>query len=310
VDPDFERNRLHLSDYAAGERAANAPGCGAPLQRPVLLSDLEVIYAVAPRTSPEPAFSAPAALLPDGSLLVSIGRWRKSAAANSRCADPAARPRNRSSALASCCAIPGLEAQPRGKSFATGQGEGAQGLEHGQPQMCRVLAWTRSRAGFWVSEHGARGGDELNCEARRELRLAVVTHSPRVFRSRRSSAAQSAPGLGGSNGGLTPAIAPLRVWRSTVAIGIQAGVAICSPWAGPSRDVRRISLQARWNGASEEDHFNRARVRDVRQGPMAISTVLTIRQMTPVLRWSRPAARRLWQPDDVAVPWRCWSGIV
>jgi len=80
----------------------------------------------------------------------------------------------------------------------------------------------------WVSEHGARGGDELNGGAGAgTTAVPVVTHSA-SYSVRRSLAAQSAPGLVDPRGSGPPRFAPSGL-ADRRGDGIQAGVAICSP---------------------------------------------------------------------------------
>jgi len=76
---------------------------------------------------------------------------------------------------------------------------------------------------------------------------------------------------------------PRRVWdpqriapsglATTVAIGIQAGVAICSPVGWFARCAQDQVLQADGTVASEEDHSNRERGSGMcAKGPDGIST--------------------------------------
>jgi len=99
--------------------------------------------------------------LPDGSLLVSIGDGGNSAAATRRCADPPPGPEPQQVPWASCCASPGNGAPARGNPFATGQGEAPKVWSYGHRNV-QGLALDPLNGRVWVSEHGARGGDELN----------------------------------------------------------------------------------------------------------------------------------------------------
>ncbi|TWB93250.1 PQQ-dependent sugar dehydrogenase [Synechococcus sp. SynAce01] len=272
VDPDFERNRFIYLSYAAGERGANGTRVARARFNGQSLSDLEVIYAVPQNKPGAQHFGSRLLWLPDGSLLVSIGDGgnpplQLEGALIRRQAQ------NRSSALGKLLRITRDGAPARGNPFATGQGEAPKVWSYGHRNV-QGLALDPLNGRVWVSEHGARGGDELNLvEAGANYGWPVVTHS-REYSGPPISAAQSAPGL----------VDPRRVWTPAIA---PSGLAIdrgdrYPGWSGNlfagglvSRDVRRISLQADGTVASEETIPIGARVRDVRQGPDGYLYVLT-----------------------------------
>jgi len=156
--PISERN-VHLSELRAGGVAQRQPGCRAlrlSTAKVPLLVYLEVIYAVPPKTSPEPSIFGSACSLgfPDGSLWCPIAMAAiRPLHSKVRCRRQA---QNRSSCPGqSCCAHPGWSPQPcnplppaRAKSAPK---SGATDI-----RMCRVWLGRRSTGGSGVSEHGAR----------------------------------------------------------------------------------------------------------------------------------------------------------
>jgi len=272
VDPDFERNRFVYLSYAAGERGANGTRVARARFNGQSLSDLEVIYAV-PQSKPGAQhFGSRLLWLPDGSLLVSIGDGGNPPLQ----LDGALirlQAQNRGSALGKLLRITREGDPASGNPFATGQGEAPKVWSYGHRNV-QGLAFDPISGQVWVSEHGARGGDELNLvEAGANYGWPVVTHS-REYSGPPISAAQSAPGLVDPRWVWTPAIAPsgLAIDRGDRYPGWSGNL-----FAGGlvSRDVRRIRLQADGTVESEEAIPIGARVRDVRQGPDGYLYVLT-----------------------------------
>lgn len=127
---------------------------------------------------------------------------------------------------------------------------------------------------IWATEHGARGGDELNLLQRGEnYGWPVVTYS-REYTGGIISEEQSRPGM----------VDPKQVWTPAIA---PSGLAVYTSdrrpeWTGDlfagglvSQDLRHIELNAAGAVAGERAIAIGQRVRDVRQGPDGALYVLT-----------------------------------
>jgi len=125
----------------------------------------------------------------------------------------------------------------------------------------------------WASEHGARGGDELNLVNPGDNHgWPLVTHSREYFGPEITSR-RAAAGMVDARRVWTPAIAP-------------SGLAVASgrvpQWRGElfagglvSADVRRLRLDPQGRVVVEERIPIGQRVRDVREGPDGYLYVLT-----------------------------------
>jgi aldose sugar dehydrogenase len=127
---------------------------------------------------------------------------------------------------------------------------------------------------IWSTEHGSRGGDELNLiEAGENYGWPLVTYS-REYSGGVISEEQSRPDLADPKLVWTPAIAPsgLAIYRGDRYPQWQGDA-----WAGGlvSRDVRRIDLDASGKAIGQVSIPIGQRVRDVRQGPDGWLYVLT-----------------------------------
>ncbi|MEL6402575.1 MAG: PQQ-dependent sugar dehydrogenase [Cyanobacteria bacterium J06607_6] len=127
---------------------------------------------------------------------------------------------------------------------------------------------------LWASEHGSRGGDELNrVTAGENYGWPVVTHS-REYTGGEISSEQSRPGMVDPLVVWTPAIAPsgLLVYRGDRFPQWQGDV-----FAGGlvSGDVRHIEVDEAGAVINQTPIAIGQRVRDVRQGPDGLIYVLT-----------------------------------
>jgi aldose sugar dehydrogenase len=125
-----------------------------------------------------------------------------------------------------------------------------------------------------LTEHGARGGDELNLpEVGKNYGWPLVTHSQEYFGGEISQE-RSRAGM----------VDPKVVWTPSIA---PSGLAIYTgdrfpAWQGDlfagglvSKDIRRLDLDDAGNVKSQEAISIGQRVRDVRQGPDGLLYVLT-----------------------------------
>ncbi len=136
---------------------------------------------------------------------------------------------------------------------------------------------------LWSTEHGARGGDELNLvEAGKNYGWPTVTYS-REYTGGEISQERSRPGMVDPKLVWTPAIAPsgLAFYTGEQFPGWKGDL-----FAGGlvSRDVRRIDLDSEGNVVSQESIPIGQRVRDVRQSPDGMLYILTDEQNGQLLR--------------------------
>jgi len=271
---------------------------------------------VPPEQARSPAFRASACSASRRQrAVVSIARWRPIRRCNSKGALIRRQAQNRSRCPGQAVApSPGLEPQPSWQSlYAHVPGRSAhRSGAYGHPK-CRVLAWTRSRAGWVKANTAARGGRDSTGGGRREYGWPVVTHSASISVPPILCGLNSAPGLVGSTA-VDPATCPLRSGDRPCDRYPGWSGNLVRRWARVSRDVRRISLQADGTVAYEVETISiGARGQGCGQGPDGLSYVPHDSQMTPVATpgaglCPRPLGNRL----TVRWPWRCWScsGIV
>ncbi|EAQ76478.1 PQQ-dependent sugar dehydrogenase [Synechococcus sp. WH 5701] len=259
VHPRFSENRFVYLTYAAGSAEANHTRLARARFDGRVLGPLEVLFAVPQLKSGTQHFGSRMLWLPDGTLLLAIG-------------DGGNPP------IALDGELIRLQAQKRGSALGKilrlnddGTGADVWSLGHRNIQ---GLALDPLNGRVWASEHGARGGDELNLiQPGLNYGWPLVTHS-REYTGPAISARRTAPGLEDPRRVWTPAIAP-------------SGLAVASGrrvpgWRGQlfagglvSGDVRRLSLDAQGRVLAEEAITIGARVRDVREGPEGFLYVLT-----------------------------------
>jgi aldose sugar dehydrogenase len=127
---------------------------------------------------------------------------------------------------------------------------------------------------IWASEHGSRGGDELNLlQAGQNYGWTLVTYS-REYSGGEISQERSRPGLVDPKVVWTPSIAPsgLMVYRGDRFPQWQGQI-----FAGGlvSKDVRRIVIDTSGKEVSQDSISVSERVRDVRQGADGLIYILT-----------------------------------
>jgi len=126
----------------------------------------------------------------------------------------------------------------------------------------------------WATEHGARGGDEVNLlEAGANYGWPLATHS-REYSGGLISPETSLPGMIDPKVIWTPSIAPSGL---TVYTGTQFPQWQGNLFAGGlvSQDIRRIEVERSGSVIKEVSISIGQRVRDVRQGPDGLIYVLT-----------------------------------
>jgi aldose sugar dehydrogenase len=136
------------------------------------------------------------------------------------------------------------------------------------------LAFDPGARRIWATEHGSRGGDELNLiQAGKNYGWPLVTHS-KEYTGGEISKTRSQPGKIDPKVVWTPAIAPsglafyngdrFPAWKGDLFAG---GLV--------SQDVRRIDLDEAGNVRGQQEIQIGQRVRDVRQGPDGLLYILT-----------------------------------
>jgi aldose sugar dehydrogenase len=276
LHPRFAENRFVYLTYSYGSPSANRTRVaravlnetGSNLQ----LQDMSVIFEV-PHDKPSAQhFGSRMTWLPDGTLLVSIGDGgnppvefegdliRRQA-------------QNLQSNLGKIIRINDDGSVPQDNPFATSGNAGAKIWSYGHRNI-QGLAIDSATQRIWSTEHGSRGGDELNLIARGEnYGWPLVTHS-REYSGGVISEEQSRPGFIDPKVVWTPAIAPsgLTVYRGDRFPQWQGDL-----WAGGlvSRDIRYIDLDDVGKVIGQTEIPIGQRVRDVRQSPDGWLYVLT-----------------------------------
>ncbi|MBE9102939.1 PQQ-dependent sugar dehydrogenase [filamentous cyanobacterium LEGE 07170] len=272
VHSQFAENPWVYFTYASGTARANQTQIARARFDGSTLSDWTVIFEVERDKSDGQHFGSRLAWLPDGTLLVSIGdggnppveldgdlirnqaqnlgtRFGKVVRLNSDGSIPSDNP-----------FVNTPDADPAIWSYGHRNIQG--------------LALDPATDQIWVTEHGARGGDELNAvQPGSNYGWPVVTHS-REYWGGQISSEQSRQGM----------VDPLVVWTPAIA---PSGLAVYRgdrypQWQGHlfagglvSRDVRRIELDASGTVINETPIDIGQRVRDVRQGPDGLLYILT-----------------------------------
>lgn len=272
IHPRFAENRFVYLTYASGTADANRTRIARARFDGKALQDLRVIFEVSQVKSGTQHFGSRILWLPDGTMLVAIGDGgnppvqlegdliRKQA-------------QNLRSRLGKIVRLNDDGSIPRDNPFATNVNADPAIWSYGHRNI-QGIAFDPGTKRVWVTEHGARGGDELNlAEAGKNYGWPLVTHS-QEYAGGEISQERSRPGMVDPKVVWTPAAAPsglafytgdrFPAWRGNLFAG---GLV--------SQDVRRIELDAAGNVRSQEEISIGQRVRDVRQSPDGLLYVLT-----------------------------------
>lgn len=272
VHPRFADNRLVYFTYSQGTAAANRTQIARARFDGSTLSDWQVIFEVSQTKSRGQHFGARLVWLPDGTLLASIGDGgnppielegefiRQQA-------------QNLDSHLGKVIRINDDGSIPPDNPFANEAEAAPEVWSYGHRNI-QGLAVDPATNQVWATEHGARGGDEVNqLEAGENYGWPVATHS-REYSGGLISPETSLPGMVDPQVIWTPSIAPsgLAVYRGDAFPDWQGDL-----FAGGlvSQDIRRLELDAAGNVVNEVPMAMGQRVRDIRQGPDGLLYVLT-----------------------------------
>ena len=275
IHPNFADNRLVYLTYSHGTRSANHTRVARATFDGSALQNLEVIFEVSQTKSDGQHFGSRIVWLPDNTMLVAIGDGgnppvqldgdliRKQA-------------QNLNSHLGKVVRLNDDGSIPTDNPFVDSTDADAAVWSYGHRNI-QGMTFDSVNNRLWSTEHGARGGDELNLvEVGENYGWPEVTYSQEYTGGEISSER--------SRGGM---VDPKVVWLSTTA---PSGLAIYtgdrfSQWQGDlfaggliSRDVRRIDLDGEGNVLGEESISIGQRVRDVRQSPDGMVYILTDEQ--------------------------------
>lgn len=275
VHPNFAENRLIYLTYAHGSNLANRTKVARATFDGSALQNLEVIFEVSQTKAGAQHFGSRIVWLPDNTMLVAIGDGgnppiqlegdliRKQA-------------QNLNSHLGKVVRLNDDGSIPPDNPFFGTTDADFAVWSYGHRNI-QGMTFDQANNRLWSTEHGAKGGDELNLvEAGKNYGWPEVTYSEEYTGGTIS--------LERSRSGMED---PKVVWISTTA---PSGLTIYtsdrfSQWQGDlfagglvSQDVRRLDLDEEGNVLAEESIPIGQRVRDVRQSPDGVLYVLTDQQ--------------------------------
>ncbi|MEM1426414.1 MAG: PQQ-dependent sugar dehydrogenase [Cyanobacteria bacterium P01_H01_bin.130] len=272
IHPRFTENRLIYFTYAHGTNDANRTRIARATFDGSALSDVEVIFEVSQTKPRGQHFGSRLVWLPDGTLLAAIGDGgnppielegeliRQQA-------------QNRRSHLGKVVRLNDDGSVPPDNPFVNDAAADPVVWSYGHRNI-QGLTFDPIANRIWATEHGSRGGDELNLiEGGQNYGWPVATHS-REYSGGLISPEQSLPGMLDPKVVWTPSIAPscLAFYSSDRFPEWQGNL-----FAGGlvSQDLRRIEVDAAGTVLNEESIAIGQRVRAVKQGPDGLLYVLT-----------------------------------
>ncbi len=281
LHPRFEENNFIYLTYAHGTENANRTRVARATFDGKSLQDVKVIFEVSQAKSGGQHFGSRITWLPDNTMLVAIGDGgnppvqlageliRKQA-------------QNLRSHLGKIVRINDDGSIPQDNPFVNNPQADPVIWSYGHRNI-QGLTFDPVTNRVWSTEHGARGGDELNLIKRGEnYGWPIVTHSREYF-GPEISTERSRPGM----------IDPRIIWETAIA---PSGLTVYNSdripgWRGNlfagglvSQDIRRIQVDNQGNILSQESIPIGERVRDVRQGLDGFLYVLTDAQNGQLIR--------------------------
>ena len=273
LHPHFKENHKIYFTYAHGSHRANRTRVASAVLKGNVLKNWKVIFEVAVEKPGTQHFGSRLLWLPDDTLLVSVGDggnppvmlgggWIRNQA------------QNRFSHLGKILRINEDGSVPSDNPFLASADADPAVWSYGHRNI-QGLAYDPLRSMVWASEHGALGGDELNCvRAGKNYGWPAVTFSREYVGGFKISPHTSKPGM----------VDPKVVWMTAIA---PSGLVVYSgkrfpSWHGnifagglKSQDIRRIDINDVGNIIGQYALRIGQRVRDVRQGPDGMLYVLT-----------------------------------
>ncbi|MCM1982348.1 PQQ-dependent sugar dehydrogenase [Lyngbya confervoides] len=273
LHPQFEENQLIYFTYSQGDRDQNKTQVARAQYREGQISNWEVIFANRAAKSSTQHFGSRLLWLPDQTLLVSIGdggnppiRYQ-----GDLIRQQAQDPTNHFGKI--------IRIQEDG---SVPQDNPTLSAEGSQPEIWSLghrniqgLALDPVTQQVWATEHGSRGGDELNLiQAGENYGWPLVSHSREYTSDQRVAPVSSKPGYVDPKLVWTPSIAPsglalyrgdrLAAWEGNLFAGALVNQSVVRIQVNPDNSTQAV----------EEIPIGQ-RVRDVRQGPDGLLYVLT-----------------------------------
>lgn len=281
IHPNFAKNRFIYLTYSHGTGQANRTRVARATFDGKALSDVKVIFEVSQAKEGTQHFGSRIVWLSDNTMLVAIGDGgnppvqldgdliRKQA-------------QNLRSQLGKIVRLNDDGSIPSNNPFVKTAHANPSVWSYGH-RNTQGLTFDAATGRIWQTEHGARGGDEVNLvKAGKNYGWPLVTYSREYFGPEISSE-RSRPGMEDPKLVWTPSIAPsglafyngdrFPAWKGNLFAG---GLV--------SKDVRRITLDGAGNVVSQQSIDIGQRVRDVRQGPDGLLYVLTDEQNGQLIR--------------------------
>lgn len=273
LHPRFQENQWVYFSYSAGDRNTNQTKVARAKFNGKALSDWQDIFQADPTKTGTQHFGSRLLWLPDETLLISIGDGgnpplkiegelsRKQA-------------QNLSSRLGKVLRVTDDGSVPADNPFVNQANAAPEIWTYGHRNI-QGLALDSATGQVWASEHGSRGGDELNrLEAGKNYGWPEVSYSREYTADQMVAPVTTRPDVPNPWVVWTPAIAPsgLMVYQGYGLSGWQGNVL-----AGGlvSKDVRRIAVDGQGEAKEVGAIALGQRVRDVRQGPDGLIYVLT-----------------------------------
>ncbi len=289
--PRFAQNQLLYFTYAQGRFDANRTRIARARFDGKRLSNWQDILSATPTKSGNQHFGSRLLWLPDGTLLVSIGDGgNPPLTVNGELIR--AQAQKRTSHLGKLLRLRDDGSVPTDNPWAKETGVARAVWSYGHRNI-QGLAWDPLNKRVWATEHGARGGDELNAVAAGKNYGWPTVSFSRDYRSGELiSATTTASGLIDPSLVWTPAIAPsgLAVYRNDRPNNP------FPQWQGDllagglvSKDIKRLRINAQGQVQALESIAIGERVRDVRQGPDGFIYVLTDQDNGKLLRLEAPS---------------------
>ena len=285
LHPNFAENRLIYFTYADGAIDANRTHIARATFDGQQLRDWDPIFRVSQPKPRAQHFGSRLAWLPDGTLLAAIGDGgNPPIALDGEFIRQQAQ--NKASHLGKVIRLNDDGTAPADNPFANDPAAAPEVWTYGHRNI-QGLAIDPETDRVWASEHGARGGDEVNrLDAGANYGWPLATHS-REYSGGLISPETSIPGAIDPQAIWTPSIAPsgLVVYRGDRFPQWQGNL-----FAGGlvSQDVRRFTLTESGDINSEQTIAIGQRVRDVRQGPDGLLYILTDADNGQLLRLEPP----------------------
>jgi glucose/arabinose dehydrogenase len=274
LHPNFAQNRIVYLTYAAGTKAANGTQVARARFDGLMLQDLQVIFKAMPLKDTDNHYGGRMAFLPDGTFALTIGEgfeYREKA-------------QDLASDLGKVVRLNEDGSVPPNNPFI-GRASVRPEIYTWGHRNAQGLIFDAQSGRLYETEHGPRGGDELNIiVAGRNYGWPVITYGMDYSGAYVSPYTQR-PGLEQPVIYWTPSIAPsglamyrgdkFPAWQGDLFVGALA-----------FRHLRRVHLDARGDVVDQEQLLNDLnwRIRDVRSAPDGYLYVCTDEADGRVLR--------------------------